>query len=402
LLVAENAIDTFGTMFAQSPEGFIWVVPTAAGLVPLEQPTEQDPIPRTVDQREHGTFVAALLASTGPLRGLLSRVEAVWVDLQKGPAEHFDSMNRIRGMGAIMNVSQRLKESWWESFRKNVAESDQWKNRVLVVAAARNVKEPAGDGMPLGSGMVNVVGVGVADKDGNPSTDIRYEMSRVDLLAPGDSVVSLDHRGAVVCGSGTSFASAYVSSVAALLAERESHVSAPLFRARLVATADWKPSYKGQVRGGLLNVQRALDHLPDDMLEMLVDEDQRTTQLYQTVLDDLKNGTFSVDGILAESNPTSINRKRFDVEWPKLLRMHRMGTHDDRPAYRLTYVDDNGDVTIVEDAVLREPNKSLKVIECRSVADPASQCGALVAGKIVDYVARHRRGLFIRVFGPAR
>ena len=400
VLVAENAVEAFAPTFERAPEGSIWQVPSATGIVPMERDSGQDPRARTTKQLEHGTFVAALLGATGPIKGLLGGTELVWVDLQKSPSEHFEGMQMVRGLGAVMNLSQALDARWWEDFRTSIAQSTDWQTHVLVVAAAKNVGDLQGDGEPLKSSHLNVMGVGVVDAQGNPPTQVTYEMSHVDVLAPGLSIPSINHKGEIVCGDGTSFAVPYVSAVAALLAERQDAVQAPLVRARLIATSNWKSTYARQVKGGVLDAVRALSDTTEDMFEMLIDEQSGTTQKYKTTLDN-RNGKFFVEGVLATSRIPAPDRETHEGQWFKVLRMTRFGSFSGRPAYRIVYVDDRGQLKIVEQAVLRDPNKPLRFSECALLPTTAeaAPCGTLIPGKIVDFVARYRPGLEIKSFG---
>jgi subtilisin family serine protease len=83
----------------------------------------------------------------------------------------------------------------------------------------------------------------------------------VDIAAPGDDVITGDLNGIFRTQSGTSFAAAYVSGAAALLAAARPDATAAQLRAALVRSARRGARVDRWIRGGRLDVKAALKRL---------------------------------------------------------------------------------------------------------------------------------------------
>ena len=136
---------------------------------------------------------------------------------------------------------------------------------VVVVAAAGN-RGASGNPTPFPAAYDGVLGVGAIGQDGR-----RLPGSQtgpyVDLVAPGDRVVTADPPAGHATRSGTSFAAAFVAGTAALIRQYHPELSAQQVSARLLASADAAPGGSGRTGGGeygagVLNPYRALtDHV---------------------------------------------------------------------------------------------------------------------------------------------
>jgi subtilisin family serine protease len=155
----------------------------------------------------------------------------------------------------------RLDDTWGPSDTEGLRRQS-FRDGLLLIAAAANLDKAGQHGPPIIWRLPNVVGVGAVDANRNIPAGARYSRADIDLVAPGVGVPLHKVGGGMECHDGTSFATAYVTAIAALLLESPFVDRNPrLVRARLLATADWIPAYAGHVRGGLVNARRALRHL---------------------------------------------------------------------------------------------------------------------------------------------
>jgi len=134
---------------------------------------------------------------------------------------------------------------------------------VLVVASAGN---DGGDrdsvpSYPASSASSAVVSVASSTRGGRLAYASAYGASGVDIAAPGDNIVTTDLRGRYGTHSGTSFAAAYVSGAAALLAAAQPAASGSQLPGALLASARHGDRLDGRVPGGQLNVAGAVKRL---------------------------------------------------------------------------------------------------------------------------------------------
>jgi subtilisin family serine protease len=85
-----------------------------------------------------------------------------------------------------------------------------------------------------------------------------YGVASVDIAAPGDGVITSDLNGGFTTRSGTSFAAAYVSGAAALLASARPTATGAQLRSALVRSARGGGSVDCLIGGGRLDVKDAL------------------------------------------------------------------------------------------------------------------------------------------------
>jgi len=117
------------------------------------------------------------------------------------------------------------------------------KKDVLVIAAVGNAQEEGGDLPSYPAAYEGVLGVGAIDISGarSPRSQIG---PYVDLVAPGEGVLSTTRQGGHAYLTGTSFAAAFVSGTAALVRSAWPELSAQEVAQRLLATAT--PARGGQ------------------------------------------------------------------------------------------------------------------------------------------------------------
>ena len=134
---------------------------------------------------------------------------------------------------------------------------------VLVVASAGN---DGGDrdsvpSYPASITSSAVVSVASSSRGGRLAYASAYGASSVDIAAPGDNILTTDPRGRYGTHSGTSFAAAYVSGAAALLASAQPAASGSHLRGAMLASARHGDRLDGRVPGGQLNVAGAVRRL---------------------------------------------------------------------------------------------------------------------------------------------
>jgi subtilisin family serine protease len=134
---------------------------------------------------------------------------------------------------------------------------------VLVVTSAGNDGADR-DSVPSYPASINsaaVMSVASSNYAGQLGYGSAYGATSVDIAAPGDNILTTDLRGRYGTHSGTSFAAAYVSGAAALLASARPAASGSQLRGALLASARRGGQLDGRVSGGQLNVAAAMKRL---------------------------------------------------------------------------------------------------------------------------------------------
>jgi hypothetical protein len=262
---------------------------------------------------------------------------------------------------------------------------------LLFVAAAANETDLT-HGSPLSWHAPNVLGVDVVSGDKSLPNKATYQSEFVDLVAPGASVPVLDDESKTIkCASGTSYATAYVSAVAAIVAQRAGGSLSPAkLRARLLATARWDSSYFGKVKGGLIDAWRAADALEQNVVILQAgraDEDK------VEVTADLGTspGLVITDGhVFSRGAPSDRVAYSGTVSWDRVLRLTRTTPSSDaNHRYRIALIDNVGEFRIVENVQVENgqtiplrncvPRTTPQTIQCDQSNTPIS--------KIADYYA---------------
>lgn len=311
--VVENSINPFHPMFVRPSNLPAWVAVDAhQRFVPVQKPAEPPPDP----DDWHGMRVAGLLFSATEPTGLLGDVTMAWIN---AGSPDLNTVQLLAGRWNILNISQKLNADVWQSLKAKAA--GDW-STLLLVAAAHNANEPAVDGLPLDWQLSNAIGVGVAHDDGGTPDALlqTYSSKTVDLLAPGHRIPAAG-PSAGECVDGTSYATAYVTAVAALLQQRANGGLTPWqIRARLLATATWRNEYAKHVKGGLINAHRALDGYATNLLT--VDGSPEPLRFEDVTFSDDAPG-FTIAGEDPESGSSVLT-----VGWEQILRLTRTSTID--------------------------------------------------------------------------
>lgn len=129
---------------------------------------------------------------------------------------------------------------------------------VLVVAAVGNGQSEGGGELPsFPAAYDGVLGVGAVDIDGARTTSSQVG-PYVDLVAPGDGVLTTTRVAGHAYATGTSYAAPFVSATAALVRAARPDLKAPEVAQRLIATASPARGDGHAYGAGLVNPYRAV------------------------------------------------------------------------------------------------------------------------------------------------
>jgi type VII secretion-associated serine protease mycosin len=192
----------------------------------------------------HGTFIAGIIAAA-PASGTgfvgVAPEARILPIRQSGP----DSTGTTDGLArairlavdsgaSVINVSVG---SQYANSQLNAAVAYAAIHNILIVASVSNDAQ-SGDALSYPAAYPSVIGVAAIGQDG-ARADFSQTGGAVSLAAPGSGVLSLGPGGpGELSGSGTSFATAFVSGVAALVRSAYPHLTAQQVRSRLEMTAD--------------------------------------------------------------------------------------------------------------------------------------------------------------------
>jgi subtilisin family serine protease len=134
---------------------------------------------------------------------------------------------------------------------------------VVVVASAGNdgADRDSVPSYPASVPSPAVVSVASSDRRGWLAYASAYGASSVDIAAPGENILSTGLSGRYTRHSGTSFAAAYVSGAAALLAAAKPGASGDELRAALLSSARRGSRMSRRVSSGQLNVAAAMKRM---------------------------------------------------------------------------------------------------------------------------------------------
>jgi membrane-anchored mycosin MYCP len=131
---------------------------------------------------------------------------------------------------------------------------------VVIVAAVGNDGDEKGRNLPpYPAAFQGVIGVGATDVNGVRG-DFSQHGTYVDVMAPGVDVTVAARRAGHTSGSGTSYATPYVSATAALVKQRFPSLTPAQVARRILATTDPAPggAHSEEYGYGIVNPYRAL------------------------------------------------------------------------------------------------------------------------------------------------
>jgi subtilisin family serine protease len=133
----------------------------------------------------------------------------------------------------------------------------------LVVTSAGNdgADRDRVESYPASVASPALLAVASTNRAGRLAYSSAYGASTVDIAAPGEDILTSDLGGRYTFRSGTSYAAAYVSGAAALLAAARPNASGAELRQALVASARRGGGVDASIAGGQLDVTGALKRL---------------------------------------------------------------------------------------------------------------------------------------------
>ncbi|GAA4640841.1 hypothetical protein GCM10023196_107800 [Actinoallomurus vinaceus] len=221
----------------------------------------------------HGTAVAGIIAAQDernsqsmPFVGVAPDVRLISIKIQNSETSNDDGTLLAKGImravdeGAdIINVSATNTDY---PLLRHAVEQARKKN-VLIVASAGNVEpnKKASEQEAYPASYAGVLSVGAVSPSG-PLSDFSNTASKVDVSAPGESIISTEGSGYVGDLKGTSYSAPYVTGVAALVKANKPDLTAPELLKRIVATADH--SIGTGSGSGMVNPREAVTALISD------------------------------------------------------------------------------------------------------------------------------------------
>lgn len=162
--------------------------------------------------RRHGTIVASILLREAPQARLVPF---------RFKADGFDSFARIveqvaHGPARIVSMSLGgYKREDWESFR---ATASAYPEILFVVSAGNDGRDIDAEPVyPASFDLPNLLVVTSSDAFGRLPPESNWGTRGVDVSTPGEHIEALDHRGARVRASGSSYAAPRIAALAARL-----------------------------------------------------------------------------------------------------------------------------------------------------------------------------------------
>ena len=193
---------------------------------------------RDVAPNDHGTAIAGIIRARGIVEGAAPQAEIMAVSVmrsKRGSLPEADTEGLLAGINwAIRNGAKVLNMSF-ESYDRDPALQDllrkaQQERIVLVAAAGNKGRKPPPVFPAAYPGVIAVTAVDEADRRWQGANRGPY----ITVAAPGVDILAPIERGGYAFLSGTSFATAYVSGIAALLLERDPTLD-PAAIAKLIA-----------------------------------------------------------------------------------------------------------------------------------------------------------------------
>jgi subtilisin family serine protease len=218
----------------------------------------------------HGTAVASIIAARGDngfgLSGMAwnARLMPVKVLHDEGWGT---TATMIAGLRYALDEGARIV-----NMSLNGSASSQALDEAIQQAEARGVlvvTSAGNDGRnrdrvpsyPASERSPSVITVASTNRAGALAPGSAFGRTSVDIAAPGDEILTSDLRGRFTRRSGTSFAAAYVTGAAALLAAAHPGASGSRLRAALIAASRRVGRVDARVKGGDLDAAAALRRL---------------------------------------------------------------------------------------------------------------------------------------------
>ncbi|MBI4407601.1 MAG: S8 family serine peptidase [Candidatus Kerfeldbacteria bacterium] len=228
---ASNNIDDDGNGYVDDYYGYDFIGSLYTAVTPDSDPQ---------DEYGHGTHVSGIIAAennTVGVRGVAPSAQIMPVKVLDSSGYGFDSTIADGIRYAVDEGADIINLSLGSSIGSNtIKEAIDYAatNNVLVVAASGNSGSFSSPSYP--AAYSSVVSVGATDEDGYKTEWSNW--GKVDVMAPGNDIVSSIPGNLYDSYSGTSMASPHVAGVAALIMQKFSTTDARTVRHLLETTAD--------------------------------------------------------------------------------------------------------------------------------------------------------------------
>lgn len=217
--------------------------------------------PYNSDTSGHGTHVAGIISGShsGPMKGVAPEAKILPLDFMEGGSGYTsDAIEAIEY--AKNNGARVINASWGSSFCSRLLEdkiNSLVSKNILFVAAAGNSGNNISYWPEYPAAFISEaqITVGSITQRGFMSSFSNYGML-VDVMAPGDEILSTYLGNDYVYLSGTSMAAPFVSGLAALLIQKKPNITLKDLK-RVIMESVIKRSYQVKTQGEI-NVPQAL------------------------------------------------------------------------------------------------------------------------------------------------
>lgn len=231
---------------------------------------------RPEDNSGHGTKVCGVLGAAGNNGSGIAGV--AWdVDIAIMPVKFMDKGADGKTTGSLSDAIEsiyfavdqgaRIINASWGFYDYSKALQDAFayarSKGVLIVASAGNKGQnnDISDHYPSNYPFDNIIAVAAMDTDGTLASFSNYGTKNVDITAPGVGITTTTINGGLVAwASGTSFATPFVTGVAALVLSQAPTIDYATLREVILLSANHAPSAGSSAvaSGGCVNAYQAL------------------------------------------------------------------------------------------------------------------------------------------------
>ncbi len=228
------------------------------------------------DNSGHGTKVCGVIGAVGNNGTGIAGV--AWnVDIAVMPVKFMDKNSEGKTTGSLSDAidgiyfavdhgAQIINASWgFYDYSRALQDAFSYAQSrgVLIVASAGNKGQnnDRNDHYPSNYPFDNIIAVAAMDTDGSLASFSNYGTKNVDIAAPGVGITTTTVNGGLVAwASGTSFATPFVTGVAALVLSCAPEIDYASLRDILLLSASQVPSAASSAvaSGGCVNAYRAL------------------------------------------------------------------------------------------------------------------------------------------------